>query len=194
MQEVHQQSRSDFPRFQSDFEFRRLLEKLPAGAYTCDAEGLITYFNQHAVQLWGREPKLNDPVDRFCGSFKLFMPDGSPIQHEQCWMGLALRDNKEYNGCELLVERPDGGRRTVLAHANPFHDERGRLLGAVNVLVDITDRKRAEDLLREADRRKSEFLAMLCTSCAIRWPRSATACKSSGWPTTTAPPWSRPAP
>ena len=46
-------------------EFRRLLDKLPAAAYTCDAEGLITYFNEQAVQLWGREPKLNDPIDRY---------------------------------------------------------------------------------------------------------------------------------
>jgi PAS domain-containing protein len=72
-------------------EFRNLLEKLPAGAYTCDAEGLITYFNQHAVQLWGRAPKLNDPRDRFCGSFKLFSLDGSPIAHDACWMALALK-------------------------------------------------------------------------------------------------------
>jgi hypothetical protein len=42
-----------------------MIEKLPAAAYTCDAEGLITYFNQRAVELWGREPKLNDPVDRY---------------------------------------------------------------------------------------------------------------------------------
>jgi PAS domain-containing protein len=48
-----------------DVEFRRLLEKLPAAAYTTDAEGLITYFNQRAVEAWGRGPKLNDPLDRF---------------------------------------------------------------------------------------------------------------------------------
>jgi hypothetical protein len=42
-----------------------LLEKLPAAAYTCDAEGLITYFNPHALEFWGRAPKLNDPVDRY---------------------------------------------------------------------------------------------------------------------------------
>jgi two-component system sensor kinase FixL len=52
-------------RYEDNLEFRRLLEKLPAGAYTCDVDGLITYFNQRAVELWGREPRLNDPVDRF---------------------------------------------------------------------------------------------------------------------------------
>jgi two-component system sensor kinase FixL len=52
-------------RPRSDLEFQRLLAKLPAAAYTCDADGLITYFNERAVELWGREPKLNDPVDRY---------------------------------------------------------------------------------------------------------------------------------
>ncbi|HET7479909.1 MAG TPA: PAS domain S-box protein [Rubrobacteraceae bacterium] len=132
----------------SELQFRRLLEKLPAGAYTCDPDGLITYFNQHAVKLWGRAPKLNDPVDRYCGSFKLYSTDGPPISHDQCWMALALRTDREYNGREIVVERPDGERLTALAHANPIHDESGKLLGAVNVLVDITDRKRAEEKVR----------------------------------------------
>ena len=126
-------------------EFRQLLEKLPAGAYTCDAEGLITYYNARAVELWGRAPKLNDPEDRFCGSFKLFAVDGTPIRHDQCWMARALFEDKGFNGQEILVERPDGRRMTVLAHANPIRDDAGRLVGAVNVLVDISDRKRAED-------------------------------------------------
>jgi len=127
-----------------ELQFHRLLEHLPAAAYTCDAEGLITYFNQNAVELWGRAPKLNDPVDRFCGSFKLFSADGSAITHDQCWMALALRTGKEYNGQEIIVECPGGERRTALAHANPIRDESGTLLGAVNILVDISDRKRAE--------------------------------------------------
>jgi PAS domain S-box-containing protein len=131
--------------FHGEHHFRRLLETLPTGAYTCDSTGLITYFNQHAVHLWGRAPKLDDPVDRFCGSFKLFAVDGTPIDHAQCWMALALRDNREYNGHEIIIERPDGRRVTALAHANPVHDESGRLIGAVNILVDITDRNRAQE-------------------------------------------------
>jgi signal transduction histidine kinase len=139
-----------------DSDFHRLLEALPAGAYTCDADGLITYFNQHAVALWGRTPTLNDPSDRFCGSFKLFAKDGTPIAHDECWMALALRERKEYNGQEIVVERPDGARATTLAHANPFIDGEGNLLGAVNVLVDISARKHAEEALREAHDRLAE--------------------------------------
>ena len=145
----------------SDLEFRRLLEKLPAAAYLCDAQGLITYYNRHAIALWGRAPALNDPADRFCGSFKLFSFDGAPIPHEKCWMALALSQGKEYNGEEIIIERPDGSRWTALAHANPFFDEMGEVCGAVNVLVDISDRKRTEEVLRQADRNKNDFLAML---------------------------------
>jgi len=142
-------------------EFRRLLDKLPAGAYTCDAGGLITYFNPRAVELWGRAPALNDESDRYCGSFRLFTIDGSPIEHGECWMALALRNDREYNGREIVIERPDGTRVTALAHANPLHDGEGRLCGAVNVLVDISERKAAEEVLRTTNRYKDEFLATL---------------------------------
>src|SRR5262245_8312028 len=99
-----------------------LLERLPAAAYACDSEGLITYFNRQAVRLWGREPKLNDPVDRYCGSFKLFTIDGKPISHDQCWMALALQNQVNYDGQEILIEQPDGSRVAALAHASPVHD------------------------------------------------------------------------
>lgn len=155
----------------SDYKLHRALENLPAAAYTCDADGLITYFNRRAVELWGREPKLFDPADRFCGSFKLLTTDGAPIPHDQCWMALAVRDGVEYNGREIVIERPDESRRIALAHATPLFDAHGRVAGAVNVLVDISERKRLEDVVREADRRKSEFLATL--SHELRTPLSS---------------------
>lgn len=145
----------------SDRQVRGVLEKLPAGAYMCDASGLITYYNERAVEIWGRAPMLNHPDDHFCGSFKLFSVDGRPILHERCWIALALADDQPYNGEEIVVERPDGHRLTVLAYSNPVHDEAGTLLGGVNLLFDVTDRKRSEEALREADRSKNDFVATL---------------------------------
>ena len=152
--------RSGFSRA-SDIEFRQLLEHLPAAAYTTDTDGLITYYNRQALDLWGREPLLHDPADRYCGSFRLFDATGTPVLHVDCWMALALREGRSFNGKEIVIERHDGSRRTVLAHANPLFDDRGAVTAAVNVLVDITDRKVAELKLSEADEAKTEFLAML---------------------------------
>jgi signal transduction histidine kinase len=142
-------------------DFRRLLDRLPAAAYTCDAEGHITYFNRHARELWGREPRLNDPADRFCGSWRLRSPDGAPIRHDESWMARALKDRAQYDGREIVIECPDGARRDALAHAAPIYDDSGRLVGAVNVLWDVTEYKRADAAVREADRRKDDFLATL---------------------------------
>jgi two-component system CheB/CheR fusion protein len=140
-------SEPDASASNSEDHFRNLLERLPAAAYTCNAEGLITYFNQRAVELWGQAPKLNDPTDKFYGSFKLFSTDGTPMPHDLCWMALEIQENKPYDGYEVVIERPDGSRFTALAHANPMHDESGTLVGAVNVLVEITERKRAEEAM-----------------------------------------------
>jgi PAS domain S-box-containing protein len=140
---------------------RHMLERLPAGAYTCNAEGLITYFNRRAVEVWGRMPKLNEPEERFCGSFKLYSIDGTPMRHDQCWMALAIENDEEYQGREVIIERPDGSRLTGLAHASPIHDEAGKLIGAVNIVLDITQQWQAEQALKESERRFREMIDAL---------------------------------
>jgi PAS domain S-box-containing protein len=129
----------------------QLLGALPVAAYTCESEGLITYFNSHAEELWGRAPKLNDPSDRFCGSSLLFSPSGSPISHEECWMAQTLRSGSEFKGCEVVIERPDCSRVSALAHASPIHDSSGRLVGAVNILVELTEHNHATDAVLESE-------------------------------------------
>lgn len=139
----------------------RALDRLPAGAYTCDGDGLITWFNQHALQVWGRAPALNDPRDRYCGSFRMFTATGEPIAHDECWMALAIRDRREYLAQEIVVERPDRSRITALAYATPVLDEQGEVVSAINILVNISDRKRIEDLLRNANRDNDLYRATL---------------------------------
>jgi len=151
--------------------FHDLLEHLPAAAYTCDSQGLITFFNRPAQKVWGRAPKLRHELDRYCGSFRLFTPDGKPIPHAECWMAKALQTGQPHNGFEIIIEQPSGEHVVALAHANPLRDRQGNLTGAVNVLVDITDQKRAEKERRELEARvfhaqKLESLGVLAGGIA----------------------------
>jgi PAS domain S-box-containing protein len=133
---------------ESEARFRNLVFALPAAVYTTDREGRITLFNDQAAQLWGRRPDLGK--DLWCGSWRIFRPDGTPLPHEQCPMAVALHEGRSVRGQEIVVERPDGSRVCVLPHPEPLRDAAGEVVGAVNMLVDITDRKRAEEAIREA--------------------------------------------
>src|SRR5207244_2524504 len=100
---------------QSEKRYRALFDLVPVAVYTCDAKGLIQEYNQHAVELWGREPKRNDPSEKFCGSFKIFFPDGRPMPHHKCPMARVLRGEKlRAADLEILVERSSGARQNVL--------------------------------------------------------------------------------
>lgn len=139
--------------------FRSTLELLPAGAYTCDALGRITWFNEMAASLWGRRPALEDDEVRYCGSVSLLSAHMQPIAHHACWMAMALRDRRAYLGQEFVIVRPDHSQVTVLAYATPLVEEGGVLVGAVNILVNISDRKRVEQLLADANRANEYYRA-----------------------------------
>jgi two-component system, chemotaxis family, CheB/CheR fusion protein len=123
-----------------------LLGALPAALYTTDAEGRITYFNEAAAELWGRRPVLGD--SRWCGSWRLFSPDGTPLPHDQCPMAIAIKEDRAMKGVEIIAERPDGSRLPLLVYPTPLHDS-GRLVGAVSMVVDMSETKRAEEFTKQ---------------------------------------------
>lgn len=129
----------------SEQRLRDLLEALPAAIYTTDAAGRITFYNQAAAEFWGHRPKLGE--SQWCGSWRLFWPDERPLRHEDCPMAMALKENRPIRNVEAIVERPDGSRFPFLPFPTPLHDEDGRLVGAVNMLVDISERKQSETRL-----------------------------------------------
>jgi PAS domain S-box-containing protein len=136
---------------QSELRYRTLFDLVPAAVYTCDADGLIQEFNQRAVELWGREPKKNDPKEKFCGSLKMFFPDGRSMRHAKCPMARALKgETLDARDLEILIERPDGSRQDVIVNPRAFRNERGKIAGAINCLYDVTERKRAQMELEKA--------------------------------------------
>jgi PAS domain S-box-containing protein len=129
----------------SEERYRTLFDLVPVAVYTCDADGIIEEYNRSAVELWGQEPRRNDAGVRFCGSYRIYHPDGRPMLHEECPMARALRGEKlTPKDLEIVVERPDGEKRNVIPAPRVVTDKRGNIVGAINCLFDITNRKRAE--------------------------------------------------
>ena len=123
------------------------VQALPAAIYMTDAEGRLTFYNEAAATLWGCRPELGK--SEFCGSWKLYWPDGTPLPHDQCPMAMALHQRRPIRGMEAVAERPDGTRIPFIPYPTPLFDASGRLTGAVNMLVDISERKRTEAALEE---------------------------------------------
>jgi PAS domain S-box-containing protein len=124
----------------------RLFEQLPFAVYVCDRDGLVRRFNRRAAELWGRSPKLGDPNERFCGSYRMFRPDGSLLPHHQCPMADVLRTGVSVRQQEVHIERPNGSRGIALVDIEAVRDSNGNIVGAINCFQDITERKRNEEI------------------------------------------------
>ncbi|ABA89946.1 sensor histidine kinase, PAS, PAS, PAS and PAS domain-containing [Syntrophotalea carbinolica DSM 2380] len=134
---------------ESENRYRQLMEMLPIAAYTTDADGRITFYNRNAAELWGRKPELNKEL--WCGSFRLWYPDGRPMAFDACPMAKTLKQGKRFQGQEVLIEREQDGYAHVVAYPEPLYDADGNLIGALNLLVDITVRKQVEQQLLQAN-------------------------------------------
>lgn len=155
-----------------------LLEALPVALYLTDRAGCLTFYNRAAAGLWGWHPDLGST--RWCGSWRLFWPDGTPLPHDQCPMAVAIQQNRQVRGAEALAERPDGTRVPFAPYPTPLRDADGELLGGVNLLVDIREaqggeaaarhgRPCARSWRRETEHRASNLLmALLPLASTVR--------------------------
>lgn len=137
------------------------VEMLPVAIYACDASGRLRWFNSRAAELWGREPRIGDDSELFCGSFKLFDLEGRLISRAETPIAEALRTGMPNRGHEAAVERPDGSHIVAMLHIDPIKDKAGNVIGAINCFHDVTARKKAEDALRESEWRSRELLEAL---------------------------------
>ena len=134
-----------------------VLNALPAAVYLTDSAGRITFYNEAAATLWGCRPTVGSA--EWCGSWRLYWPDGTPLPHDQCPMAMALKEKRAIYGMEAAAERPDGTRIPFLAFPQPLRDDNGSVVGAINMLVDISERKRVELRAQEAEERFRRLFA-----------------------------------
>jgi PAS domain S-box-containing protein len=131
------------PEVESQRRLHELLPNLPAPIYITDADGRITFFNEAAAAFWGCRPKLDS--DQWCRSWRMYRPDGTPLPHDECPIAVALKERRAIYGEEAVAERPDGTRVPFMAFPSPLHDHAGTCVGAMNMLVDISERKQTHD-------------------------------------------------
>lgn len=135
----------------NDLSFKAVIENLPEAVFTCDTEGYVKLYNKAAAALWGREPVPGK--ERWTGAWKILDKYGMPIAPEKCPMATAIKQQRAVHGQEVTIQRPDGSLRYILSHPSPLFDAAGQLTGAVNMLTDITARKKTELLSLQAAER-----------------------------------------
>jgi PAS domain S-box-containing protein len=139
-----------------------LIELFPMAAYAVRApDGVIVWFNTRAAELWGRAPIVGDTDERFCGAYRLYHADGTPMAHCDTPVALALETGVSVHAQEVVIEKPGGSRVTVSVHIDPIRDNEGAIVGVVNFFHDISEQKQAE--------RASSLLAAIvdCSDDAI---------------------------
>ncbi len=143
---------------QPEARIRLLLETVPVALLNCDRDGRIEYYNSYCARLWGRVPALDDPRERYCGSFRIYTLEGELVDVADGPMAMALKTGLPQLNQEWQLERPDGTRVIVLVNVAPHHDASGQVAGAVSCMLDITERKRIERLLLA---REEEFRSIV---------------------------------
>jgi PAS domain S-box-containing protein len=94
----------------------------------------------------------------------MYWPDGTPLPHDECPMAMALKEQRPIRGMEAIAERPDGTRIPFIPFPTPLFDASGALIGAVNTLVDITERDEAERRIRDSEARYRGIAAIVESS------------------------------
>ncbi len=149
---------------ESQSKYLNLISGLPVAVYTCDEKGYIQLYNEAAVTLWGRIPKIG--TDLWCGSWKIFRMNEEYLPSDKWPLAMALKDGFISN-MEIVIQRPDGSKRNVIPYPQPIYDVNGNITGAINTLVDISEqvksRKQMEQVAEMVEKLYMNAPAFICT-------------------------------
>ncbi len=142
---ITEQKRSREAVAQSEERLASILETVPSGVTMVDASGKITFANAGSEVILGlrREDmvgrSLSDPAWRISTSA------GDPLPIDELPSERALRTGFPVTGAELSLARPNGSHVIISVNAAPIRDSSGTVVGAVTSVMDISERKLAEE-------------------------------------------------
>ena len=139
----------------SEERFRQLVKNLPAGVYSCDVQGVINFYNDAAVTIWGCKPEVGK--DKWSGAWKLAKDDGTSLPADCAPMAIALKEGHPVME-EIWVERPNGSRSFVQAYSQPLFGLSGEVTGAISMILDVTEQKGAARRIEDSEKRYNMLL------------------------------------
>ncbi len=141
-----------------------IIQNAPEAFLVMDEEGQLVFGNQEAKKLFGHELPFGESIDHL-STLQICYEDGTPCEPRNLPLTCSALDGEHFHNIELLVILPDGQTRNLLLSSAPIVDHKGNLNGAAGIFQDITQRKRAEQILRQQASR-SQLLATLSKAFA----------------------------
>lgn len=152
--DVTERHRAEERLSESESFYRQTLESIPGTSFTCSPEGGCDYISHHWIEFTGV------PLDQQLGYGWVMMihpDDRKPTM--DAWQA-ALQNRSDYD-LNFRVRRHDGAYKWFKVRTSPIRDAAGKVVRWFGAAINVDELVRAEENLREADRRKDEFLAML---------------------------------
>ncbi|MEG4941051.1 PAS domain S-box protein [Microcoleus sp. F4-D5] len=140
---------------EQDF-LKAILNNVQAGIVACDADGILTVFNQAAKDFHGL-PQQPVPPDRWAEYYDLYLPDGKTLMNTEDIPLFQALQGHNVRDVEMMIVPKQGTARLLLATGQAIIAANGEKQGAVVVMHDITQRQQAETALREREAQLSSI-------------------------------------
>lgn len=137
--------------------FQRLLNTMAEGVYEVDTQGVCLFVNQAFLRMLGYQEASEVVGQRIHELIHHHRADGSDYPSSECRMYRAYVKGEELNVSDEVFWRKDGSALPVEYWSHPIVSK-GEIVGAIATFVDITERKRAEDALRESESKMREIV------------------------------------
>lgn len=132
------------------------IENSPAGILIADApDARIRFANSAALGIRGKasEALTNIPVELHPRNWQTFKTDGQPFDPEELPLSKAVLKGETSENVSVIIRRPDGEERWVLANAAPVRNQQDEIVAGIVVFPDVTNLRRAEEALGESVKR-----------------------------------------